>query len=552
MPQTHALRSHRPWTQRTQVVARGLSGLLALCFSSAALHADDPLTVPDAAVVLAEVEPARLLADPEWYLLPIEPLQAWCETRFGFDPHDLQYVRYVGWSRERTTLQAGWLLHFSRPAPLNALVEHLCPGARAESHQTFEVWSDPTANNETQLAICLIDRHTLLVAPRSRLTAWLTQVKTADGDADPARFRMPSGMVFRSRISTSDSLLMLHLARSFLEADPDAAATFHRFADTITEVEMQVRLPQKLQVTLVFTADEGEAARAEELFETLLSQTERRLQRLWDLRRAAQDPVSQGIADYLDRLTGRMLDATRPVRRDNVMEVQWFIEPSMLFPAAFALISQPAVSHPPHRGRLSAQRLKRLGLAMHTVLAERDRFPGAYNTDARGTPLLSWRVHLLKHLEKPERELYEAFHLNEPWDSPHNKSLISRMPDVYRSSQPANEHTTRFLVPFGPDAMFTGEKGRRPAEVTDGFSNTLLIVEVNRPNAVIWTRPEDLDVTQPNPLERLVEPGQLVFRALLADGAQRDFSVRLDKEQLSALWTITGGEPTPTTSPVSK
>ena len=59
-------------------------------------------------------------------------------------------------------------------------------------------------------------------------------------------------------------------------------------------------------------------------------------------------------------------------------------------------------------------------------------FPPAYSTDKNGKRLLSWRVHLLPYLE--QEKLYKEFHLDEPWDSDHNKKLIARMPAVFRSS----------------------------------------------------------------------------------------------------------------------
>ena len=73
-------------------------------------------------------------------------------------------------------------------------------------------------------------------------------------------------------------------------------------------------------------------------------------------------------------------------------------------------------------------------------------------------PKLSWRVALLPFLG--HQELYEAFHLNEPWDSPHNKALIGRMPDVFTTpSSPAGPGTTRIRGFEGPGAMFDGTRG---------------------------------------------------------------------------------------------
>ena len=55
----------------------------------------------------------------------------------------------------------------------------------------------------------------------------------------------------------------------------------------------------------------------------------------------------------------------------------------------------------------------------------------AASHDKNGKPLLCWRVHILPYLG--EEKLYKEFHLDEPWDSPHNKKLLSQMPKIYRA-----------------------------------------------------------------------------------------------------------------------
>jgi RNA polymerase sigma factor (sigma-70 family) len=78
------------------------------------------------------------------------------------------------------------------------------------------------------------------------------------------------------------------------------------------------------------------------------------------------------------------------------------------------------------RSRLN---LKQLALAMHNYNDTNQGLPLAATTDKQGKALLSWRVALLPYLE--EQELYRQFKLDEPWDSPHNKKLLSKMPAVF-------------------------------------------------------------------------------------------------------------------------
>ena len=79
--------------------------------------------------------------------------------------------------------------------------------------------------------------------------------------------------------------------------------------------------------------------------------------------------------------------------------------------------------------------LKMLGLAMHNYLAAHNNtFPSPALPGKDGKPALSWRVALLPYLD--QQSLYDRFHLDEPWDSPHNKALIKEMPARLQMPQP--------------------------------------------------------------------------------------------------------------------
>jgi RNA polymerase sigma factor (sigma-70 family) len=78
--------------------------------------------------------------------------------------------------------------------------------------------------------------------------------------------------------------------------------------------------------------------------------------------------------------------------------------------------------------------LKQIGLAMHTYREAHGRFPAPAILGKDGKPLLSWRVAILPYIV--EDGLYQSFKLDEPWDSPHNKRLLERMPGLYAPPRP--------------------------------------------------------------------------------------------------------------------
>lgn len=160
-----------------------------------------------------------------------------------------------------------------------------------------------------------------------------------------------------------------------------------------------------------------------------------------------------------------------------------------------------------------------------------------------GRPLYSWRVLLLPYLA--QEDLYKQFHLDEPWDSPHNLRLLERMPGVYapppgkKSRLPAYHTVCHVFV--GKGAVFEDKtEVRYPGGFSDGTSNTILIIEAGPP--VPWTEPEDLpyDADAPLPaLDLLFRDG---FRVALADGSVRYIRKDFDVTTLRAAITRNGGD----------
>jgi hypothetical protein len=192
----------------------------------------------------------------------------------------------------------------------------------------------------------------------------------------------------------------------------------------------------------------------------------------------------------------------------------------------------------------SMNNLKQIGLAMHMYHDTSGTFPPAYRAGKGGKPLLSWRVLILPFIEQDA--LYKEFHLDEPWDSEHNKKLIGRMPRIYLS--PASQAVpgkTNYLTVRGPNTAFPGAQGIRLADITDGTSNTIMVVEVPDRKAVIWTKPDDLEFNEKNPLDGLVGLWPGGFLAAFCDGSVRFISRSVDPTVLSNLFIRNDGNVIP-------
>lgn len=141
---------------------------------------------------------------------------------------------------------------------------------------------------------------------------------------------------------------------------------------------------------------------------------------------------------------------------------------------------------------MSKNNMAQLMLAVHNYHDVYNKFPESAVTGPDGTTKHSWRVALLPFLE--QRDLYEQYNLDEPWDSPNNRQVLAKMPAVFRHpAAPAGSTNSCYFGLVGPDtAMGDGTKSFGLRDVTDGSTNTIFFVEAKR--NIPWTKPEDIAV----------------------------------------------------------
>ncbi len=185
--------------------------------------------------------------------------------------------------------------------------------------------------------------------------------------------------------------------------------------------------------------------------------------------------------------------------------------------------------------------MTQIGAAFHKFEKKHGNMPAAAMVGKDGKPLLSWRVAILPFIE--QGELYQQFHLDEPWDSEHNKKLLEKMPKVYapvRGPAPKEPGSTYYQVFTGSGAPFSLEalKGPKVADFADGTSQTLLIVEASE--AVPWTKPANLVYDAQKPLPKLGF-GDRVY-VVLADGSSHFIKRTVPEPSFRAAVTPNGNE----------
>ncbi len=207
------------------------------------------------------------------------------------------------------------------------------------------------------------------------------------------------------------------------------------------------------------------------------------------------------------------------------------------------LINQiESVSGNTARDSISMNNIKQIMLAMHMFHDVHQRFPPQALADSTGKKLLSWRVMILPYIE--QNELYKQFHMDEPWDSEHNRTLIDKMPTIYKTPGLNKDNSkTRYVVPLTAKSIF-GRPGAacRIFDITDGTSNTIAIVESMAERSVIWTKPDDFVVDAENPINGLAESDRESFIAGFADGSVRRLKTSAKKSTLLNLFDASDGQ----------
>jgi hypothetical protein len=285
-------------------------------------------------------------------------------------------------------------------------------------------------------------------------------------------------------------------------------------------------------------ADEKEAKGGKEAVQSVLN-----LARM-GLGLAAQQVQKDKDAAKLGELLGRAqadLEDTKIKVQGSRVEVSAHVKADLA--AGGSVLAQAVLKVRGSAKRAqSTNNLKQLALAMHNYHGTNRHFPAQAVYSPDGKPLLSWRVLILPYIE--HEDLYKQFHLDEPWDSAHNKKLLAKMPKTYLLPGMDEKSTeTHYLGFSGPGAFFDGKKGIGIAEITDGTSNTIMLVEAAK--GVPWSKPEDLPFDRDKALPKTAAHFGGGFNAAFCDGSIHFLSQGIREENLKMLITRSGGEVLP-------
>jgi hypothetical protein len=303
-------------------------------------------------------------------------------------------------------------------------------------------------------------------------------------------------------------------------------------ADRWISLEGSINLPPNMSPKLSLQTKDAEAA---ETFAKLWRDMPTATTEFGD--KGDSSRMVQGYAQLLVTMLPASVEGTR-VNIGFPSEASQFAQLGSMFSAAADKSMEKS------RRVERVNRLKQLILAMFNYDAVNKHFPPAAICDKDGKPLFSWRVALLPYLG--EEDLFKEFHLDEPWDSSHNRTLVDKMPDIFADPDPkvrsaAGVGKTTFQVPVGKETLFFNNEGTSPGQIKDGAANTIAIIEVDPEVAIEWTKPGDWKVDMAHPSQALGKKPNIA--AAFADGHVQVLSHNdLSDGQLRAQLTRAGGE----------
>ena len=438
----------------------------------------------------------------------------------------------------RVGLREVSVIQSTKPLPVESLALHAKASVTVKEHQGKKLYGSSAPGR--QVALQYDDRTVVIAGSEEAMAGYLSGKRGVLPKWLPAkewdRFR---GDHF---VMAADAAMMQREMETLEEhAAPIIRAALAPFAplwEDTAWLAAGARLGDRLEVhALVAGKNADSAVKLQRTVEAIKVLAQNAAKNARPQIQAVPEPGRQATLVLLDA-AGRLLDNLKSRQDGTGVQLETSVE---LEKAVLDVVMQSIIlSRAAAMRSQSMNNIKQLALAMHNYHDTYRHLPPAVLYGPDGKTPYSWRVALLPYLE--QNELYKRYRFDEPWDGPNNRKLLARIPSVYRSpTEPPTSTNASYFALVGPRTVFDFPKGTSMPEITDGASQTILLVEAKRD--IPWTKPEDIPFDPDKPVPPLGGFSKGMFLAAFCDAHVQVLRTDIPQDILRLLILKDDGQP---------
>ena len=542
-------KNHGRWVSKCCLLVTLLGGLLASQVRAQGFATISDRFVPADALGVLDLRPSRMLSHDIARLMPVEVLDAWTDENVGIRVGQVRFARLVMPMPGGPYPDFGIVVAFNDEVSVNQLKPGLVNTSDTKTVGGKECYS--MADGSAPVYLHAASSKLWIMGTEGYLPKVLSAM---DGGGSGSLSTILTGVPMEGDVQVVIDMkpiapllsqvvqMQMREAPPFLQRLPEAIPLIDAVWNTVDLEKMNF---DTFANWTIKAKSEQAAGEIESIIKETLDDTATQLVAMGQASITEDDAMSTAMRSYIARLA----DELKPMlmlQRDGDLLKSPKIEsaPNVATVGVLVGLLLPAVQSAREAARrmTASNNLKQIGLAIHNYHSAYRKLPFGAIRDDDGKPLLSWRVAILPFIE--QQALYEQFHLDEPWDSDHNRALIEQMPDVF--TDPSNlpmPGKTVFQVPSGKGLMQDDSLEQiRFRDILDGLSNTVMVTETALSDAVTWTQPVDWEVDMENVLEGTGEAHANGFHVLLGDGAVIFIAKSIDQTLFRGLLTRAGKE----------
>lgn len=500
--------------------------------------------VPPNAPAVAIVRPAAMLAKPEMQpLVKLFHEQVGVEQQLGLKVTELEEIKLIAPYVPDPAMPGAqnfgvFVLRAKAAHDWKAFGEKVA-GPTVEANFLGKSYAKPE-NRPQGFAYYLADERTIVLAAEPQLQRLLAMQKTSPGKPKWADQWLAGDAAAMLDVKTYNAVLGAKFKQANSGSNP-ALVSFSPIWEQTDRFFANVSVSDGIRITATAHCGSAEAAaNVSKTAEAALTLASNLLAQL-----GGQIPADPNKAQQ----AGAMLilaDMGAALLKNEITKIEGNsvrFETRVDGDAADTLVAvlTPAIqaSRAAARQAQSQNNLRQIMLAMHVYNEVHKHFPAAVVIGPDGKTPHSWRVEILPYME--QEPLYRQYKMDEPWDSESNKKVLAQMPAVFRHTgdDPASTNASYFAI-TGETTIFPGTQSTEFKDIRDGLSNTITIVEAQRP--IPWTKPDDIAYDPAKPLPKLGGHERGVFTAAFGDGSVQNMAQNVDETLLRAMFTRAGGE----------